>query len=100
LLELLPTAQLTKVDVIYHVMSIFQSKKSEFIWKGVSSAHCYPVERGQGTSSKKKPQIFLPEDPTRAILSKVEEELSLVLIFLFFYFHSSTHLTLGWLTSL
>jgi len=31
LLELLPTAQLTKVDVIYHVMSIFQSKKSGFL---------------------------------------------------------------------
>jgi len=49
----------------YNVMSIFQSKRSGFLWKGSSQHLLYPVEGGGATSFKKSTAHtnFLSEDP-------------------------------------
>jgi len=79
---ILLTAQLTKVDVIYHVMEYFP--KSLVYWKGESSALAILLKaEGEPLPRTIIYKFFYQRTPARAVQSKVEKELLLINIVAF-----------------
>jgi len=62
--SLLLTAQLTKVDVIYNATEYFPIQKVWFHSKGESSAPAWQLKAEGEPLLRKKPPIFLSEDPS------------------------------------